>query len=100
MSKYIDLSEVVTKAKINQPQADRIIAVLSDVLSQDLGYTSFVAKWDEIYKRIEILFMRSDQIGWFRIANPCDKTVNKFVAALPWLAAQEASLAEWKNTRF
>jgi hypothetical protein len=44
--------------------------------------------------------MRSDQIGWFRIANPCDKTVNKFVAALPWLAAQEASLAEWKNTRF
>ena len=100
MNQHIDLSEVIARGKISQQQAKRVCDVLADVLCQDLGYTSFIAKWDEIYSRIEILYMRYDRLGWFRIVNPCEKTVNRFIAALPWLATQEPDLAEWKKMRF
>lgn len=100
MNQHIDFSEVISKGKISQKQAEQVSTVLSDLLFQGLGYTRFVPKWDDIAQRIEILFMRDDDLGWFRITSPSVKTIDKFIAALPWLAKQDPQLAEWKQTKF
>ena len=52
MNQHIDFSEVVSKGKISQKQAEQVTSVLSDLLFQGLGYTRFVPKWDDIAQRI------------------------------------------------
>lgn len=100
MNQHIDFSDIIAKGKISKRQAEEVSAVLADILFQDLGYTKFVPQWDNIAQRIEILFMRDDDLGWFRINSPSVKTVERFIAALPWLARQEPQLADWQSSKF